>query len=134
MISTREFRSCLAGIASAQTSRLAAVLTLIGSKPPSILPKIEITAIGMIEPELLVMDVDDLETDPLEAIRMTRFLLHTSVIAVYTGRIERSWSLQCHLAGASCLLSKLAGDDQIAFGLMHAIQSGCFTDPAFEAA
>ncbi len=135
MISTTTgFSSCLAGIDSADTPRLGAALELIGSSPPDIVETIDVPAIGAIEPDLLVMDVDGLQTDPLEALRMTRFVLRESVIAVYTGRIERSWGRQCHLAGASCLLSKLGSDDRTVVGLLHAIHSGCFTDPAFEAA
>jgi DNA-binding NarL/FixJ family response regulator len=133
-IRTADFHSCLAGTVPAENARLAAVLELIGSKPPEVVAKIDVTAIGTIEPDVLLMDVDDLETDPLEAVRMVRFLLHQSVIAVYTNRLERSWGLQCHLAGASCLLSKLGSDDQTALGLMWAIRTGCYTDPAFEAA
>lgn len=131
---TAYFHSCLAGTVPAENARLAAVLGLIGSKPPTVMATIDVTAIGTIEPDLLLMDVDELETDPLEAVRMMRFLLRSSVIAVYTGRLERSWGRDCHLAGASCLLSKRGSDDQTALGLMSAMRGGCFTDPAFEAA
>ncbi|HEV3089675.1 MAG TPA: hypothetical protein VGX96_20915 [Candidatus Elarobacter sp.] len=134
MTSTLDFRSCMAAIASADVSRLSAVLILIGSKPPIVLADVDVSSIGALEPDLLLLDIDELETDPLEAVRMMRFLLRSSVIAVYTGRLNRSWGLQCHLAGASCVLSKLASDDRTAFGLTHAMQSGCFTDPAFAAA
>jgi hypothetical protein len=131
---TRRFSSCLAGIEPAAVPLLSATLALIGSEHPTIISPIDVTGIGSLEPDVLVLDVDALETDPLETIRMTRFLLRSGVIAIYTGTITQSWGLACHLAGANCVLSKRAGEDRTALGLMHAIRGGCFTDPAFEAA
>lgn len=131
---TRPFSSCLAGIEPAAVPLLVASLVLIGSAPPTIISPIDVTGIGSLEPDVLVFDVDALETDPLETIRMTRFLLRSGLIAIYTGTLTQSWGRACHLAGANCLLSKDAGEDRTALGLMHSIRGGCFTDPAFEAA
>ena len=80
-----------------------------------------------------VLDIDDLDTDPLELIRMTRFVLPTCIIAVYTGTLRESWARACHVAGANCVLSKASDETQIAVGLRQALASGCFTDPSFTA-
>jgi hypothetical protein len=126
--------SCLGGIRPDAIPLLVAALVLIGCEEPTILAAIDVTAIGSLEPHLLVLDVDALETDPLETIRMTRFLLRSGVIAIFTARLEQSWGLACHLAGANCVLSSSGGEDRTAIGLLHGLRSGCFTDPAFEAA
>jgi hypothetical protein len=128
------FRSCLAGIEPASLPLLVASLTLIGSSEPVTMSEIDVTAIGALEPDMLVLNVDALTTDPFEAIRMARFVLRSSVIAVFTGRLEQSWGLSCHLAGANCLLSSGNDGDRTALGLLHAIRGGCFTDRAFNAA
>jgi hypothetical protein len=131
---SRRFSSCLAGIGPDAIQLLVDSLVLIGSDEPTILAAIDVKAIGSLEPKMLVLDVDALETDPLETIRMARFLLRSGVIAIFTGRLERSWGRACHLAGANCLLSNSGGEDRTAIGLLHGLRSGCFTDPAFEAA
>jgi hypothetical protein len=131
---SRRFSSCLAGIGPDAIQLLVDSLVLIGSAEPTILAAIDVKAIGSLEPKMLVLDVDALETDPLETIRMARFLLRSGVIAIFTGRLERSWGRACHLAGANCLLSNSGGEDRTAIGLLHGLRSGCFTDPAFEAA
>jgi DNA-binding NarL/FixJ family response regulator len=128
------FRSCVAGIEPAALPLLIASLTLIGSSEPAVLGEIDVTAIGTLEPELLVMNVDALTTDPLEVIRMTRFLLRSSIIAIFTARLDQWWVMSCHVAGANCLLSSTNGEDRTALGLLHAIRGGCFTDRAFDAA
>jgi hypothetical protein len=131
---TRRFSSCLAGIGPDAVPLLVAALVLIGSEEPTIIAAIDITAIGSLEPHMLVIDVDGLETDPLETIRMLRFLLRSGVITIFTAKLEQSWGLACHLAGANCVLSSQGGEDRTAIGLLHGLRSGCFTDPAFEAA
>jgi hypothetical protein len=131
---SKPFRSCVAGIEPASLPLLVASLTLIGSSEPVTMSVIDVTAIGKLEPEVVVMNVDALTTDPFETIRMTRFLLHTAVIAVFTGRLDQSWGMSCHLAGANCLLSNGNDGDRTALGLLHAIRGGCFTDRAFHAA
>ena len=128
------FRSCVVGIEPASLPLLVGSLTLIGSSEPAIMSEIDVTAIGALEPDMLVLNVDALTTDPFETIRMARFVLRSSVIAVFTGRLEQSWGLSCHLAGANCLLSSANDADRTALGLLHAIRGGCFTDRAFNAA
>jgi hypothetical protein len=128
------FRSCLAGIEAAALPHLIASLRLIGSSEPVVFAGIDVPALGALEPDLVVMNVDAIAGDPLESIRMTRFVLQSSIIAVFTGTLGHSWGLACHLAGANCLLSNQGNEDRTALGLLHGMRSGCFTDPSFEAA
>jgi len=134
VITSHTFRSCLAGIETAALPHLVSSLTMLGSSEPVTVDDIDVAAIGALEPDVLVMNVDALLVDPLESIRMTRFVLQSSVIAVFTGRIEHAWGRACHLAGANCVLSNAVNGDRTTLGLLHAMRSGCFTDPAFEAA
>lgn len=134
MAQTKRFSSVIAGIDPAATPLLLAALLVIGSADPAIVATIDIKAIGSLEPDILVLDVDAIESDPLETIRMVRFVVRAGVVAIFTGKLERSWGRACHLAGANCVLSKQASEDRTAIGLLHGMRSGCFTDPAFEAA
>jgi DNA-binding NarL/FixJ family response regulator len=96
--------------------------------------RINVTELGRAVPDMLVLDIDDLAVDPLELLRMIRFVLPVCIIAVYTRTLEQSWALACHLAGANCTLAKGSGSAQIAVGLRRALTSGCFTDPSFVSA
>ena len=72
-------------------------------------------------------------SDQLELLRRIRFVLPDCVIAVYTGVMNRAWSLACHLAGANCMLSKQSEQRDLSTGLRRALLSGCYTDPRFAA-
>ncbi len=113
---------------------LIASLASSGFTHPVIADGINVTDLGRAAPNLLVLDIDDLATDPLELLRRTRFVLPMCIIAVYTGTLLESWALSCHLAGANCMLSKNSDEVQIAAGLRQALSCGCFTDPSFIAA
>jgi DNA-binding NarL/FixJ family response regulator len=99
-----------------------------------VIATINVTALGRAAPQLLVLDIDGLETDPIEMLRMTRFVLPQCSIAVYTLTLQLDWARSCHIAGANCLLSKRAGELDIITGLRSALATGCFTDPDFVAA
>ena len=127
-------RSYLAGNRTACIPLLTASLASSGFMQPVVAERIIVTELGLAAPDLLVLDIDDLDTDPLELLRMMRFVLPTCIIAVYSGTLRQSWALSCHLAGANCILSKSSDEAQIAAGLRQALTSGCFTDPSFIAA
>ena len=97
------------------------------------LARLDVTELGKLAPSLLVCDVDECTVDPLELLRQIRFVLPESMIAVYTGDVDRSWGLACHLAGANCLLSKESDEPSLTMGLRGALESGCYTDPRFAA-
>jgi DNA-binding NarL/FixJ family response regulator len=127
-------RAYLAGNRGVFVPLLTAALDLLGYTHPRITDGIGITDVGRAAPDLLVLDLDAVETNPIELLRMTRFVLPTCMIAVYSSTLQLSWAHACHLAGANCILSKSSDVTQIAAGLRQGITKGCFTDPSFVAA
>jgi DNA-binding NarL/FixJ family response regulator len=127
-------RSYLAGHRAASIPLLTAALLSSGFESPTIAERINVTELGLAAPHIAVLDVDALDIDPFELLRMIRFVLPLCVIAVYSGTLEQRWALNCHLAGANCVLSKSSNEEQITSGLSQGLASGCFTDPSFVAA
>jgi DNA-binding NarL/FixJ family response regulator len=121
---------CLAGLDAKDIPLLGAVLKGAGEPDLALVAHLDVAGLGKLAPDVLVADIDELDVDPLEMLRRLRFVLPDCVIVVYTAITTLSWSRACHLAGASCLLSKATQERQLIVGLKRAIQTGCFTDPA----
>jgi DNA-binding NarL/FixJ family response regulator len=111
----------------------SAVFTTAGVPALATLARLDITEIGRLSPGLLVCDVDALEVSPIEFLRQLRFVLPECLIVVYTGSVIQTWGLECHLAGANCLLAKTSSEANLALGIRRALRSGCYTDPRFAA-
>jgi CheY-like chemotaxis protein len=124
---------CLAAVDPDDTHLLGSVLKGAGEPGYPIVARFDVAALGKLAPGVLIADIDRLEVDPLEALRQLRFVLPECVIVVYTAGVESSWGRACHLAGATCVLSKESRERQLTMGLRHALQTGCFTDPRFAA-
>jgi DNA-binding NarL/FixJ family response regulator len=124
---------CLAGIEPAMVPTFRAAFKAAGVPARASLARLDVTELGKLAPSLLVTDVDNCAVNPLELLRQIRFVLPESLIAVYTGDVDRSWGLACHLAGANCLLSKESDERALLIGLRGALESGCYTDPRFAA-
>ena len=125
--------SYLAGNRVAYIPLLTAALQKAGFGPPAIAEQINVTKLGLASPQIVVLDIDDLEIDSFELLRMIRFVLPLCLIAVYGGKLQQTWAVACHLAGANCVLSKSSNEAQIVAGLRQGLASGCFTDPSFVA-
>jgi DNA-binding NarL/FixJ family response regulator len=126
--------SCLARIDPGAVELLTASLAAVSHPQPAVVDRLGVTELGLLAPSVLVIDVDGLDVDPLEMLRMLRFVLPSCMIAVYTKVLEEPWALACHMAGANCLLSKASDVTQIADGIRGSLRRGCFTDPSFKAA
>jgi DNA-binding NarL/FixJ family response regulator len=124
---------CLAAIDPKDIPLLSAALTGAGEPGLTMVAHLDVAALGKLSPDVLIADIDRLDVDPLEMLRQMRFVLPECVIVVYTGIGKRSWGRACHLAGASCILSKESRERLLASGLRRAIQTGCYTDPRFAA-
>src|SRR5271154_4333468 len=124
---------CLAGIDGVNVPMFSAVFKAAGAPALATLARLDVPELGRLLPDLLVCDVDYVDVDPLELLRRIRFVLPDCMIAVYTGIMQRTWGLSCHLAGANCLLSKESGEADLATGVRDALESGCYTDPRFAA-
>jgi len=123
----------LAAVDNADIPLLTAALKAAGEPALTIIARLEVAELRKLGPNVLVADIDRLESDPLETLRQLRFVLPDCIIVVYTAKIKSSWGRSCHLAGASCLLSKGSPKSQLISGLQNAIRTGCFTDPHFAA-
>jgi DNA-binding NarL/FixJ family response regulator len=126
--------SCLARIEPAAVDLLVASLAGAGATRPIVFDRINVSELGTLAPGILVLDIDGLEVDPIETLRMLRFVLPGCILAVYTDVLEEQWARACHLAGANCLLAKTSDTAVVSRGLRHSLASGCFTDPNFSAA
>ncbi len=124
---------CLAAVDPKDIPLLGAALRGAGELGLTLVAHLDVAALRKLAPDVLVADIDRQEVDPLETVRQLRFVLPECVIVVYTGTAGRAWSRECHLAGASCVLSKDSRERLLVVGLRSAIQTGCFTDPRFAA-
>jgi CheY-like chemotaxis protein len=122
---------CLAAVNPKDIPLLGAALKSAAKPSVTIVARLDVAALGRLAPDILVADIDKLEVDPLEMLRQLRFVLPDCLIVVYTAVVESSWGRACHLAGASCMLSKESHESQLMNGLLRAIHTGCFTDPSF---
>jgi DNA-binding NarL/FixJ family response regulator len=120
---------CLAAVDPQDFPLLASALKGAGEPGLSLVAGLDVAGLAKLAPDVLIADIDLLEVDSLELIRQLRFVLPECVIVVYTAIVKPSWGRACHLAGASCVLSKKSHESQIVSGLRRAIRTGCFTDP-----
>jgi DNA-binding NarL/FixJ family response regulator len=125
---------CLAGIASDDVAVLTGALRAADAPALAVVAPLRAVEIARVRPDLCICDLDFAESDALEFLRQLRFVLPVSLLAVYTSRLERTWAVSCHLAGANALLLKGSSEDRLGHGLSGMIQSGCYTDPRFAAA
>ena len=126
-------RICCLAVDPKDIPLLGAALNAAGEPGLAIVARLDVAALGKLSPDVLVADIDCQNVDPLEMLRQVRFVLPECVIVIYTGTATRAWGRACHLAGASCVLSKESGKALLVSGLQRAIQTGCFTDPRFAA-
>jgi DNA-binding NarL/FixJ family response regulator len=126
--------TCLADIDDAQVALFRVVVK--HAKAPSlvVVARLDVPALGDLAPAVLIGDLDRLPIDPLEVLRQLRFVLPTCIIVVVTRSHKRAFSLACHLAGASGVLSKTSSEAELVVGLRTSIRTGSFTDPRLAAA
>ncbi|TAM92686.1 response regulator [bacterium] len=111
---------------------LVAVLAEAGLDVVHVGNSMDLQLMSHLAPDLLFVDLDYVDADPLESIRMTRFMLPHAVICVYTGDTRPAWAAACHLAGANCVLTKRADGEEIAMGVRRALTVGAYTDKRYE--
>lgn len=124
---------CLVGVAPEEVLRLTAALTAAAENAETTVALFDIVMLNALAPDILLVDIDSLKTDPLEALRQLRFVLPHCIIVAYTSTKKYPLLRDCHSAGANCLLSKSSTEAELTIGLRRALWSGCFTDPRFVA-
>ncbi len=106
------------------------ILTRCGFDDPQNFDRLAVSDIAHHAPRAMMIDLDHLLTDRLECVRQLRFVLPDCPIAVVSSDLQRDWAAQCHLAGASGVLSR-SGVSRMLAGLRQAVRSGCYTDSSF---
>jgi DNA-binding NarL/FixJ family response regulator len=124
---------CLAAIDPDHVPLLSAALKDAGESTLPIVARLDVAELSRLVPDVLVADVDRPEVDALEVLRQLRFVLPQCVLIAYTAAMTETWARECHLAGATGVLSKDSDKVQLTKGLQHATRSGCWTDPNFAA-
>ncbi|MGD0966979.1 MAG: hypothetical protein ABR949_01730 [Candidatus Aquilonibacter sp.] len=122
---------CLAAIDPEDLPLLTTAMNAAFAHANASIAQLDVQVLQALGPEVLVIDIDRVDVDPIEAIRQLRFVLPDCVIVVYTGGTNSDVVRLCHNAGANCLLSKSSDEGQLAAGMRRAMWSGCFTDPRF---
>ncbi len=126
-----EILACLARIQPGHVELLRASLARLGLESSVVVDGVSVKQLGLLAPNILVVDLDRFDVDPYETLRMLRFVLPNCLIAVYTDDLTRERAVGCHMAGANCLLSKASDESSLTAGFRQARESGCFTDPSF---
>ncbi|HEY5341895.1 MAG TPA: hypothetical protein VIK27_12775 [Candidatus Aquilonibacter sp.] len=122
---------CLVAVAPEDIHVLTAGLDATVAHAETSVANLDIAVLNSLDPEVIVIDIDRLAVDPVEALRQLRFVLPDCIIVAYTAGMQPPVVRACHNAGANALLSKSATPAQIITGLRSANLSGCFTDPRF---
>jgi DNA-binding NarL/FixJ family response regulator len=123
----------MASIAPKDVPLLSAALGRAGEQALATVAHLNVRELGKLKPDILLVDIDRLQSDPLEMVRQIRFVLPDCTLVVYTDSGKLEYGRECHLAGANGVLSKQSNESQLASGLSHAIKSGCYTDPRIAA-
>jgi DNA-binding NarL/FixJ family response regulator len=111
----------------------ARLLDRAGYGPSQAVAKLSITQLAHAAPSFLLIDFQNLDIDELETLRQVRFVLPNCIIAVYSENSLQSWALECHLAGANCVIAKKSDKVSVAAGIRQASLGGCYTDANFRA-
>jgi DNA-binding NarL/FixJ family response regulator len=123
----------LLSVAPEDGPRLAFAINAALEEAETIVARPDIALLNALAPDMIVIDVDRLATDPLETLRQVRFVCPDSMIVAFTASMDAPLIRSCHNAGANCLLSKRSSGTQLSVGLRRAVRSGCYTDPYFAA-
>jgi DNA-binding NarL/FixJ family response regulator len=112
---------------------LMRLLSEAGFSIVATLDSLSLDEIARAEPNVIFIDLDFIDVEPLTALRQLRLVAPNATVCVYTGRLEDSWAAACSRAGANCIVSKLAAPHEIAAGIKCALRVGAFIDHRFDA-
>ena len=74
------------------------------------------------QPDVLFVDADFVNQEPLRLINALRMLVPNAVICVYTSQRSPDWAKACHFAGATAVFSKHADRREIVDGIQEALR------------
>jgi DNA-binding NarL/FixJ family response regulator len=122
---------CLVAIRPEDVPRLTVAINAAFEEVKTTVAQPDIALLNALAPDIIAVDIDQLEIDPIEMLRQLRFVCPDSTIVAFTGSTDASLVRGCHNAGANCLLSKDSNGTQLSAGLRRGMRSGCYTDPHF---
>jgi DNA-binding NarL/FixJ family response regulator len=80
------------------------------------------------QPDLLFVDADYVNEEPLRLVNLLRTLVPEAIICVYTSERSPKWATACHFAGATAVFSKNALRVEIIAGMREAMRRQSYTD------
>lgn len=107
---------------------LAEVFIEIGLDLRSVSSDVDMHKLVDDQPDVLFVDADFLNQEPLRLVNVLRILLPESIICVYTSQRSADWAKACHFAGATAVFSKNAHRREIVAGMHDALRRQTYTD------
>ena len=111
---------------------LAQLLSGEGFSVVASLESMSLDEIGRNEPDVVFVDIDFIEVEPITAIRQLHGVVPNATICAYTGRTDPEWAAAIHGAGANCVISKSATPAEIVEAIQRALRAGTFVDRRFD--
>ncbi|MBV8602823.1 MAG: response regulator transcription factor [Candidatus Eremiobacteraeota bacterium] len=109
--------------------RLRQVLERAGLDVVGVSIDIDLRAIVGTEPNVVFIDTDFLGDDPRDAVLAVNGVAQGAAICVYTQSRGSDVGRACVAAGARCVLSKEATEDEILAALESVLVDGVYADP-----
>ena len=107
---------------------LAEVFAEIGLELRSVATDVDMHGLLDEQPDVLFVDADFVNQEPLRLVNALRMLVPAAVICVYTSQRSPDWAKACHFAGANAVFSKNADRREIVSGISGALRNEPFTD------
>jgi DNA-binding NarL/FixJ family response regulator len=107
---------------------LAEVFGEIGLEMLNVSSEVNVERILDEQPDVLFVDADFVNEDPLRLVNSLRLVVPEAIICVYTGERSSQWAKACHFAGATAVFSKNAPRSEIVAGMQEALQRRPYTD------
>jgi len=129
--------SVLVGVIEPQRLFAPFLTQLLSGEGFSVVASLEsmsLDEIGRNEPDVVFVDIDFIEVEPITAIRQLHGVVPSATICAYTGRTDHEWAAAIRSAGANCVISKSATPGEIVEAIQRALHAGTFIDHRFEEA
>lgn len=84
------------------------------------------------QPDVLFIDIDYVNQEPLQVVSILRTLAPNSAICVYTSKRGRRWARACQAAGADAIFSKNARRSEIVAGMNDVLGGSSYIDIRLE--
>lgn len=127
--------SILVGVIEPQRLFAPFLTQLLSGEGFSVVASLEsmsLDEIGRNEPDVVFVDIDFIEVEPITAIRQLHGVVPNATICAYTGRTDPEWAAAIRSAGANCVISKSATPSEIVEAIQRALHVGTFIDHRFD--